>query len=288
MFRGLHTALITPFKNGKVDEQAFQSLVEWQISQGVHGLVPCGTTGETPTLSYEEHNRIVSMTVEAACGRAKVLAGTGSNSTDEAIMMTAHAKKAGADGVLMVAPYYNKPTQEGIYQHFKKVAESVEIPIILYNIPSRSIVDIKDETTERLAKLPNIVGIKDATSDLDRVCSLKARVGKDFCQLSGDDILAVAFNAQGGVGCVSVTANIVPKLCVEVQEFCFKGDFASALALHEKLLPLHEAMFLETNPTPIKYAASLMGKCQPDVRLPLVQPSETVKARIREVVKQFS
>ena len=288
MFRGLYTALITPFKNGKVDEQAFQSLVEWQISQGVHGLVPCGTTGETPTMTYEEHNRVVSMTVEAARGRVKVLAGTGSNATEEAIMMTAHAKKAGADGALIVAPYYNKPTQEGIYQHFKKIAESVEIPIVLYNIPSRSIVDIRDETTERLAKLPNIVGIKDATSDLDRVCSLKARVGKEFAQLSGDDILAVAFNAQGGVGCISVTANIMPKLCVQVQDLCAKGDFTAALALHEKLLPLHDAMFLETNPAPVKYAASLMGKCQPDVRLPLVQPSEAVKARIREVVQQFS
>jgi len=285
MFRGLYTALITPFKNGKIDEPAFQSFVEWQISEGVHGLVPCGTTGETPTLTYEEHNRVVSLTVEVARGRVKVLAGTGSNATEEAIQMTAHAKKAGADGVLVVAPYYNKPTQEGVYQHFKKIAETVDIPIVLYNIPPRSIVDIKDETIERLAKIPNIIGVKDATGDLARVSTLRARMGKNFLQISGEDMTAVAFNASGGMGCISVTSNIAPKLCVQVQDLCSKGDFIAARDAHDRLIALHEAMFLETSPGPVKYAASLLGKCQPDIRLPLVLPSEAVKARIREAVK---
>lgn len=285
MFKGIYTALITPFKNGKIDEKAFADFVEWQISEGVHGLVPCGTTGESPTLSFEEHNRVISLCVEVAKGRVKVLAGTGANSTDEAIMLTAHAKKVGADGALIVAPYYNKPTQEGIYQHFKAIAEAVSIPIVLYNVPGRSVVDIKNDTIERLAKISNIVGIKDATGDLARVSTLRAKVGKEFQQISGEDMTAVSFNAQGGIGCISVTANIAPKLCAEVQNLTLKGDFAAALALHDRLVELHDVMFIETSPAPVKYAASLLGKCLPDLRLPLVLPTEASQERIKIAMK---
>jgi len=285
MFRGLYTALITPFKNGKVDERAFQSFVVWQITEGVHGVVPCGTTGESPTLSYDEHHRVIALCVEAAKGRVKVLAGTGANSTEEAVMFTEHAKKAGVDGALIVAPYYNKPTPEGIYQHYKTIAEAVDIPIVIYNIPGRSVVDIKDDTLERLSKISNIVGIKDATGDLSRVSTLRARTGKGFVQLSGEDMTAIAFNAQGGVGCISVTSNIAPKLCAEVQNKTLAGDYAGALAVHDKLVGLHQAMFCETSPGPVKYAASLMGKCSAELRLPLVQPSEANKARVREAMQ---
>jgi 4-hydroxy-tetrahydrodipicolinate synthase len=285
MFQGLYTALITPFKNGKIDEKSFQSFVEWQIAEGVHGLVPCGTTGESPTLTYEEHNRVISLCVEAAKGRVKIMAGTGANSTEEAIMFTQHAKKAGADGALIVCPYYNKPTPEGIYQHYKAITEAVELPVIVYNIPGRSVIDIKDETLERLASLPNIVGVKDATGDLARVSTLRARVGKEFQQFSGEDMTAIAFNAQGGIGCISVTSNISPKLCAEVQNKTLSGDFAGALEVHDKLINLHQAMFCETSPGPVKYAASLMGKCEPDLRLPLVQPSDASKSRVKEAMK---
>ncbi len=286
MFRGLYTALVTPFKNGKVDEKAFGTFVEWQIAEGVHGLVPCGTTGESPTLTYEEHNRVVSLCVEAAKGRVRVLAGTGANSTEEAIMFTRHAKKAGADGALIVSPYYNKPTPEGIVQHYKAITEAVELPVIVYNIPGRSVINISDETLERLAKLPNIVGLKDATGDLARVSTLRARLGAEFIQLSGEDMTAVAFNAQGGVGCISVTSNVAPKLCAEVQNKTLAGDYIEALALHDKLVPLHQAMFLETSPGPVKYAISLMNKCTGNLRLPLVEPSDTCKTRIREAVQK--
>lgn len=288
MFSGIYTALITPFKDGKIDEKAFQSFIEWQIGEGVHGLVPCGTTGESPTLTYEEHNRLVSLCVEAAAGRVKVLAGTGANSTEEAIMLTAHAKKAGADGALIVAPYYNKPTQEGIYQHYKTVAEAVDIPIVLYNVPGRTVIDIKNETIERLAQLPNIIGIKDATGDLARVSTLRAMVGEDFQQISGEDMTAVAFNAQGGIGCISVTANVAPKLCAEVQNLTTEGDFVAALAIHDRLVPLHDAMFLETSPGPVKYAVSLLGRCHPEVRLPLVQPSGTTKTLVKKALSALS
>ncbi len=288
MFRGLYTALITPFKDGKIDEKAFQSFIEWQISEGVHGIVPCGTTGESPTLSYEEHNRVVSLAVEVANKRVKVLAGTGSNSTDEAIMLTRHAKEAGADGALIVAPYYNKPTQEGLFQHYKAITEAVDIPIVLYNVPARSVIDIKDETIARLAKFPNIVGVKDASGDLARVCILRSLVGNDFQQISGEDMTAVAFNVQGGIGCISVTSNIAPKLCAQVQEKTLKGDFAGALAIHEQLVTLHQAMFYETSPGPVKYAASLMGKCQPDLRLPLVQVSDVTKGRIKDAMQSIT
>jgi 4-hydroxy-tetrahydrodipicolinate synthase len=285
MFRGLYTALLTPFKNGKIDEKAFQSFIEWQIAEGVHGLVPAGTTGESATLSYEEHNRVVSLCVEAAAGKVKVLAGTGANSTDEAIMFTQHAKKAGADGALIVAPYYNKPTPEGIYQHYKAIAEAADIPIMLYNVPGRTALDIKDDTIARLAKVKNIVGVKDATGDLSRVCTLRMKAGNTFQQISGEDMTAIAFNAQGGVGCISVTSNIAPKLCAEVQSKSLAGDFAGALAIHDKLVALHQAMFLETSPGPVKYAASLLGKCALELRLPLVPPGEAVQARVREAMQ---
>jgi 4-hydroxy-tetrahydrodipicolinate synthase len=285
MFQGIYTALITPFRDGKVDERAFQSFVEWQVNEGIHGLVPCGTTGESPTLTYAEHNRVVSLCVEAAAGRAKVLAGTGANSTEEAIMFTRHAKEAGADGALIVTPYYNKPTPEGVFQHYKAITEAVEIPVVVYNIPGRSVINVSDEALERLAGLPNIVGVKDATGDLARVSTLRARVGAEFCQLSGEDMTAIAFNALGGVGCISVTSNVAPKLCAEIQNRTLAGDYAGALALHDKMVALHQAMFCETSPGPVKYAASLLGKCLPDLRLPLVEPSDASKARIREALE---
>lgn len=285
MFKGIYTALITPFKDGKVDEKAFQSFVEWQIEQGVHGLVPCGTTGESPTLTHEEHNRVIDLCVEVARGRVKVIAGTGSNSTDEAIMTTRHAKKAGADGALIVAPYYNKPTQEGLYQHFKAIANAVDIPIVLYNVPGRTVVDIKDDTIARLAELSNIVGLKDATGDLARVYTLRQKLaGKPFAMLSGEDMTAVSFNATGGQGCISVSSNIAPKACAAVQEACLAGDFARAHQLNEALAPLHDAMFCETSPGPVKFAAARMGKCDPSLRLPLVEPAQASKERVEKVL----
>ncbi len=283
-FRGIYTALITPFKNGQVDDQAFQAFVDWQIKEGVHGLVPCGTTGESPTLSYEEHKRVIELCIEVAKKRVPVMAGTGANSTEEAIMFTRHAKEAGADAALVVAPYYNKPTQEGIYQHYKAIHDAVEIPIIIYNIPGRSVVNITDETLARLSQLPNIAGVKDATGDLARVYTLRALAGASFQQLSGEDMTAIAFNASGGQGCVSVTANIAPRACAQVQEATLKGDYAGALALHDALVPLHSVMFCETSPAPVKFAAGLMGICSPELRLPLVLPSAENQTRIREVL----
>ncbi|MCD6034817.1 MAG: dapA [Rickettsiales bacterium] len=287
LFKGVFTALITPFSNGKVDETAFRKLVEWQIAEGIHGLVPCGTTGESPTLTHDEHNRVIEICVEAAKGRVPVIAGTGSNSTDEAILMTRHAEEVGADAALIVSPYYNKPTQEGIYQHFKAIHNATKLPIIVYNIPGRSVVDIKDETMARLAELPRIVGIKDATGDLARISSLRVLLkGTPFSYLSGEDGTAVSYNAQGGNGCISVTANIAPRQCVELQEATFAGDYAKALVLHEKLVQLHQAMFCETSPSPVKYAASVLGLCAADVRLPLVQPSDAAKARVKDALEQ--
>ena len=283
-FRGTFTALITPFKNGKVDEKAFQDFVAWQIKQGVHGLVPCGTTGESPTLSHKEHMRVTELCIEVADGKVPVMAGAGSNSTSEAIEFTKHAAKAGADAVLIVAPYYNKPSQEGLYQHFKAVSESAKIPLFIYNIPGRSVVNISDETLARLSKLPNIAGLKDATGDLARPLTLRA-TGSKLIQMSGEDMTAVGFNAQGGVGCISVTSNVMPKACAAVQEACLKGDFKTALAKHEKLVTLHNVMFCETNPVPAKYAVSLLGKCRPDVRLPLVELSDAGKKRIRDAMQ---
>lgn len=285
MFKGSIVALLTPFRNGAVDERAFQDFVEWQISQGTHGLVPCGTTGESPTLSHAEHKRVVALCVEAAKRRVPVIAGTGSNSTAEAIDFTRHAKSAGADGALIVCPYYNRPTQEGLYQHFKAIQDAVELPIIIYNIPIRTAVDMSVATMARLAKLPNIVGVKDATNDLARPLRTRHAIGPDFCMVSGEDVTALAFNAQGGVGCISVTANVAPRACADMQEAWQKGDIARATRINDRLAALHDALFVETSPAPVKYAASLLGKATPEVRPPLVAASAEAQAKVEQAMR---
>ena len=287
MFKGSITALITPFSGGAVDEKTFQSFVDWQIKEGTHGLAPCGTTGESPTLSHAEHNRVVELCVEAAAGRVPVIAGAGSNSTAEAIELARHAKKAGAAAVLVVTPYYNKPTQEGLYQHYKAIHDAVDLPIIIYNIPGRSVIDMTVETMARLAKLTNIVGVKDATADLLRPIRTRAAIGDDFCQLSGEDGTAVAFLAQGGVGCISVASNIAPRMCADLQNAWVKGDLTTVTRLQKKLAALNDVIFVETNPTPVKYALSLMGKIKADVRLPLVQPTEASQAKVKAVLQEL-
>ena len=275
MFKGSFTALITPFKNGKVDEEAFRRFVEWQIHEGSHGLVPTGTTGESPTLDYDEHKRVVELTVEVARGRVPVIAGTGSNSTAEAIELSQYAEKSGADALLIVTPYYNKPTQDGLYAHFKAINDAVGIPIIIYNIPPRSTIDMSVATMARLFELKNIAGVKDATAKLDRVSQQRLAMGPDFCQLSGEDATALALMAHGGHGCISVTSNVAPRLCAEFQNYCLKGDFKSALAIQDRLMPLHDVLFVETNPGPVKYALSRLGFCSTETRLPLVPISES-------------
>jgi 4-hydroxy-tetrahydrodipicolinate synthase len=280
-FRGSFTALVTPFKNGSLDEAAFRALVNWQIEEGTHGLVPVGTTGESPTLSHDEHNKVVEWCVQEAKGRVPVIAGAGSNSTSEAVGLAKHAEKAGAAGVLVVTPYYNKPTQEGLYQHFKAVNDAVGIPIIIYNIPGRSVIDMSVETMKRLYALKNVTGVKDATANMVRVSQQRADLGEDFNQLSGEDGTALGFMAHGGHGCISVTSNIAPRLCSEFQSACLRGDYAAALKLQDKLMPLHINLFVETNPSPVKYALSLLGKCDDAVRLPMVKVSETTKAAVR-------
>lgn len=284
MFQGSIPALITPFRDGKVDEPAFQAFVEWQIGQGSHAVVPCGTTGESPTLSHEEHMRVIELCVEATAGRVPVIAGTGSNSTDEAIVLTRHAKAAGAAAALVVTPYYNKPTQEGLYQHYRAIHDAVDLPVIIYNIPGRCVVDMSVETMARLAKLPNIVGVKDATNDLSRPLRTRVVIGEDFCQLSGEDATVMAFLAQGGRGCISVTANVAPRLCADMHDAWNRGDLATAFTLRDKLLPLHDAMFVETSPGPVKYAASLLGKCQSGTRLPLTEVQDATKERVRRTM----
>jgi 4-hydroxy-tetrahydrodipicolinate synthase len=281
MFKGSIVALVTPFRNGAVDEKAFQEFIDWQIGQGTHGLVPCGTTGESPTLSHVEHNRVVELCVEAAGKRVPVIAGTGSNSTEEAIGFTRHAKAAGADAALVVCPYYNRPSQEGLYQHFKAINDAVELPLIIYNIPVRTAVDMSMATMARLAKLPNIVGVKDATNDLARPLRTRQAIGADFCMLSGEDVTALAFNAQGGVGCISVTANVAPRACADMQEAWAKGDWARATRINDRLAPLHDALFCETSPAPVKFGTSLLGKSTPDVRLPLVPASPEAQEKMR-------
>src|ERR1700743_2926988 len=283
-FRGSFTALVTPFKNGAVDEAAFRGLVNWQIAEGTHGLVPVGTTGESPTLSHDEHKRVVEWCIEEAKGRVPVIAGAGSNSTKEAIELAEHAEEAGADAVLVVTPYYNKPTQEGLYQHFKAINDAVSIPIIMYNIPARSIVDINVDTMKRLYELKNIAGVKDATANMARVTQQREVCGNDFNQLSGEDITALGFNAHGGHGCISVTSNVAPRLCSEFQAACQKGDYAPALKLQDKLAPLHQNLFCETSPAPIKYAMSLIGKCENSVRLPMVPATEKAQKLVREAM----
>ena len=274
MFKGSFTALITPFRNGSLDEDAFRRFVEWQISEGTHGLVPVGTTGESPTLSHDEHKRIVELTVETAKGRVPVIAGAGSNSTSEAIDFTRHAKKVGADAVLVVTPYYNKPTQEGLYQHFKAINDAVDIPIVIYNIPGRSVVDMTVDTMTRCFALKNVVGVKDATANLARASQQRAAMGPDFIMLSGEDATALGFMAHGGHGCISVVSNIAPRLCADFQNACLAGDYKTALALQDRLMPLHDAMFCESNPGPVKYAASRLGLCEAETRLPLVPISQ--------------
>ncbi len=283
---GIFTAMVTPFKGEGIDDNALEQFVEWQIDQGVHGLVPCGTTGESPTLSHEEHKRIVEITVKTASGRVPIMAGTGSNSTAEAIDFTRHAEKAGADALLIVAPYYNKPTQEGLYQHYKAVAGATALPIIVYNIPGRSVINIADATLARLAEIPNIAGVKDATGDLARVSTLRHLVGDRLTLLSGEDMTAVGFNAMGGRGCISVTSNIAPKACADVQNMTLAGDYSEALHIHETLVNLHSSMFCETNPVPVKYAVSLLGKCSDSVRLPLVPASAEAKALVKKAMQQ--
>jgi 4-hydroxy-tetrahydrodipicolinate synthase len=283
-FRGSFTALVTPFKNGAVDEKAFRGLVDWQIAEGTNGLVPVGTTGESPTLSHDEHKKVVEWCVDQAKGRVPVIAGAGSNSTDEAIELSRHAEKAGADGVLIVTPYYNKPTQEGMYQHFKAINDAIGIPIIIYNIPGRSVIDMSVETMTRLYELKNITGVKDATANVLRVSQQRAAMGPGFNQLSGEDGTAMGFMAHGGHGCISVTSNVAPRLCAEFQSACLKGDYAAAIKIQDKLLPLHQHLFIETNPSPAKYALSVLGKCTDDVRLPMVPLAEKSKAVVREAM----
>ncbi len=281
MFKGSITALITPFRGGKVDEKAFAALVETQIAAGTHGLVPCGTTGESPTLSHEEHRRVVKLCVEVTAKRVPVIAGAGSNATEEAIGLVEFAKSVGADAALSVTGYYNRPSQEGLFAHYKALTDAVSFPIFLYNIPGRAVVDIATDTMGRIAKLPGIVGVKDATGDVGRVPRQRAACGDKFIQLSGNDDCAVGFNAMGGVGCISVTSNIAPALCAQMQEATLRGDYAAARAIDQRLSPLHKALFLEPSPGGAKYAASLLGMCEPDVRLPILQPSDGVKAQIR-------
>ena len=283
-FRGSLTALVTPFKNGELDEAAFRGIVDWQIAEGTNGLVPVGTTGESPTLSHEEHRRVVEWCIDQAKGRIPVVAGTGSNSTAEAIELSQHAEQAGATAVLVVTPYYNKPTQEGLYQHFKAINDAIGIPIIIYNIPGRSVIDMSVDTMKRLYDLKNIAGVKDATANMVRVSEQRAQLGPDFNQLSGEDGTALGFNAHGGHGCISVTSNVAPRLCAEFQGACLKGDYASALKLQDKLMPLHIALFVETNPSPAKYALSVLGRCADTVRLPMVKVSDRTKAAVREAM----
>jgi 4-hydroxy-tetrahydrodipicolinate synthase len=283
-FRGSFTALVTPFKNGSVDEKVFRDLVDWQIAEGTNGLVPVGTTGESPTLSHAEHKQVVEWCVDQSRGRVPVIAGAGSNSTAEAIDFSRHAEKAGADAVLVVTPYYNKPTQEGLYQHFKAVNDAIGIPIVIYNIPGRSVIDMSVETMKRLYELKNIAGVKDATANMVRVSQQRAEIGEDFNQLSGEDGTCLGFMAHGGHGCISVTSNVAPRLCAEFQSACLKGDYAAALKLQDKLMPLHQNLFIETNPSPAKYALSVLGKCADTVRLPMVPVSEKTKAAVRDAM----
>jgi 4-hydroxy-tetrahydrodipicolinate synthase len=287
MFHGSLVALVTPMRaDGAVDEAAFASFVEWQIKQGTKGLVPVGTTGESPTLSHEEHRRVVEITVEVAAGRVPVIAGAGSNSTAEAIELVRHAKQAGADGALVVTPYYNKPTQEGLFLHYTAIADAVDLPVIIYNIPPRSVVDMSVETMARLAKHPNIVGVKDATANLTRPLHTTRACGAEFVQLSGEDHTALAFLAAGGHGCISVTANVAPRLCSEMHQAWAEGRVSEAMAIQARLLPLHDAMFAETSPGPVKYAASLLGRGTEHCRLPLAPLGEATKTRMRAAMAE--
>ncbi len=280
MFKGSFTALITPFKNGKVDEKGYERLVDWQISEGSHGLVPVGTTGETPTLSHEEHMQVVELCIKTARKRVPIIAGAGSNSTEEAIELTRFAKQAGADAVLHSTGYYNKPTQEGLYLHFKAISDAVDIPIIVYNVPGRTVVDILPATLARIASLKNVKGVKDASAKIERMSQHRQLIGPDFAYLSGEDATALGFNAHGGCGCISVTANVAPRLCAQFQEATLAGDYKKALEMQDVLMPLHDALFVETNPAPVKYAAWRLGLIEsPECRLPmspLLEPTKKI------------
>ncbi len=285
MFKGSFVALITPFKNGEVDKAAYKSFVEWQIGEGTQGLVPVGTTGESPTLSHDEHDEVIEMCIEVANGRVPVIAGTGSNSTAEAVRLTKHAKNAGADAALVVAPYYNKPTQEGLYRHYATIAEAVDIPIVVYNIPGRSIVDISPDTMARLADIPNVVGVKDATGDGARPMKEAMWIKGDFCKLSGEDATVVPYLAGGGDGCISVTANVAPRLCADLHNAWQARDLDTVLDLQDRLMPLHMAMFCEASPGPVKYAANLIGKCEAETRLPLCEIAESSKSQVKAAMQ---
>ncbi len=281
MFKGSITAMVTPMRDGSVDEEAFRAFVDWQVNEGSHGLVPMGTTGESPTVSHAEHKRIVEICIEVVNGRVPVIAGAGSNNTVEAIDLARHAEKAGADAVLVVTPYYNKPNQEGLYQHYKAINDAIGIPIIIYNIPSRSVIDMSVETMARLFELKNIVGVKDATGKIDRISLQREAMGPDFIQLSGDDSTALAVMAHGGHGCISVSANVAPKLLSEFQTACLAGDYPRALTYQDRLMPLHRALFIEPNPTGVKHALSVLGKISDEVRLPLVKVTDQTRREIR-------
>ncbi len=285
MLKGSMPALITPFKNGAVDLEGLKALVEWHIAEGSHGLVPVGTTGESPTLSHEEHESVVSAVVEAAAGRIPIVAGAGSNNTAESLRFMHHAKDVGASAALVVTPYYNKPTQEGLIAHFKTLHDACDLPIVIYNIPGRSVVDMSPATMGELAKLPRIIGVKDATGDLARVCQQRITCGPDFLQISGEDATAHGFNAQGGIGCISVTANVAPALCAQLQEACLAGDYSAALTLQDRLMPLHQAIFTEPGLVGAKYGLSLLGRCEDSVRLPLTPLSEATKALIKQAME---
>lgn len=286
MFKGSIVALITPFREGVFDEDAYRALIEWHLAEGTDGFVPCGTTGESPTLTHEEHRRVIETCVAAVAGRAPVIAGTGSNSTAEAIELTAHAEKAGATAALIVTPYYNKPGQEGLYQHYKAIHDRTGLPIIIYNIPPRCVIDMSVETMARLAELPRIVGVKDATADLARPTRTRLAIGGNFCQLSGEDATALAFLAAGGHGCISVSANVAPGPCARMQKAWRDGDIATASAISDGLSGLHAAMFCESNPVPVKYAASLLEKCRAEVRLPLQQISRASMDLVERAMRQ--
>ena len=288
MFKGSNVALVTPFKNDKLDDETYIKLIHFHIKNGTNGLVPAGTTGESPTLSHDEHERVIELCVKESAGKLPVFAGTGSNSTEEAISLTSHAEKIGANGALIVTPYYNKPTQEGLYQHYKSINDKCGIPIIIYNIPGRSVIDMSVDTMARLYELKNIIGVKDATGDLNRVDQTLKKMGKDFMQLTGNDDNALEFNKRGGVGAISVTANIAPKLCSEFQKLSIMGDEKSsseAERLDKILQPVHHSMFIESNPSPVKYAAKLLDLCDDEVRLPMVKVTESTKKIVEDALK---
>ena len=288
MFKGSNVALVTPFKNDKLDDETYIKLIHFHIKNGTNGLVPAGTTGESPTLSHDEHERVIELCVKESNGKLPVFAGTGSNSTEEAISLTTHAEKIGANGALIVTPYYNKPTQEGLYQHYKAINDKCGIPIIIYNIPGRSVIDMTIDTMSKLYELKNIIGVKDATGDLNRVGETLKKMGKDFLQLTGNDDNALEFNKRGGVGAISVTANIAPKLCSEFQKLSCNEDqksYAEAEKLDKILQPVHHAMFVESNPSPVKYAAKLLNLCEDDVRLPLVKVTDPTKDIVKKALK---